>query len=100
MRRLAITSAVLTCGALLFLSRSHLSRQQPTSATPPLASPPKNIVLIVIDTLDADHSQTYGYRSNTAPFLEKIASRGVVFNKVFSTSSCAAPAPASLFTAL
>ena len=54
MRRLAITSAILTCGALLFLSRSHLSRQQPTSATPPLASPPKNIVLIVIDMLGGD----------------------------------------------
>jgi len=100
MKRLEIACAILICAALLFLSRAHLSRQQPTGAAPPLASPPKNIVLIVIDTLRADHLQTYGYARDTAPFLEEISSRGVVFEKVFSTSSWIAPATASLFTAL
>jgi len=59
-----------------------------------------NIVLIVIDTLRADHLPFYGYKKNTAPFLSKIASQSVVFENAFSASSWTAPATASIFTSL
>jgi arylsulfatase A-like enzyme len=59
-----------------------------------------NIVLIVIDTLRADHLPFYGYDKNTAPFLSKIASQGIVFENAFSASSWTAPATASIFTSL
>lgn len=59
-----------------------------------------NIVLIVIDTVRADHLPFYGSAGNTAPFLADLASRGVVFEHCSSTSSWTAPATASLFTSL
>jgi arylsulfatase A-like enzyme len=59
-----------------------------------------NVVLIVLDTLRADHLPFYGYQKNTAPFLAELASRGVVFENVFSPSSWTGPATASIFTSL
>ncbi|MCU0289333.1 MAG: sulfatase [Acidobacteria bacterium] len=59
-----------------------------------------NVVLIVLDTLRADHLPFYGYEKNTAPFLSEIASRGVVFENTFSASSWTGPATASIFTSL
>jgi len=63
------------------------------------ASPRPNLVLIVIDTLRADHLPFHGYR-NTAPFLAELASRSVVFSHAFAPSSWTAPSTASLFTSL
>ena len=60
-----------------------------------------NIVLIVIDTLRADHLPFYGYPTrDTAPFLTGLASRGAVFELARSTSSWTAPATASIHTSL
>lgn len=60
----------------------------------------KNVVLISIDTLRADHVGCYGYIRNTTPMIDILAEKGVVFNNAISTSSWTAPAMASLFTSL
>ncbi|MCB1195385.1 sulfatase [bacterium] len=57
-----------------------------------------NIVIIVIDTLRADHLPFYGYHRNTAPFLSRLAEQGVLFNNAYACSSWTAPSTASLFT--
>jgi choline-sulfatase len=57
-----------------------------------------NIVVIVIDTLRADHLPFYGYSKNTAPFLNSLAEKSPVFEKTFSASSWTAPSTASIFT--
>jgi len=59
-----------------------------------------NVVVIVIDTLRADHLPFLGYSRDTAPFLTELASEGAVFEDVRSTSSWTAPSTASLFTSL
>jgi arylsulfatase A-like enzyme len=59
-----------------------------------------NIVVIVIDTLRADHLPFYGYSEETAPFLGTLAEEGTLFERVWSTSSWTAPATASLFTSV
>lgn len=59
-----------------------------------------NVVLIVLDTLRADHLPCYGYKHNTAPFLSQIASQGVVFENALSASSWTAPSTASILTSL
>jgi arylsulfatase A-like enzyme len=59
-----------------------------------------NVVVILVDTLRADHLPTYGYARDTAPFLQTLAREGVVFENAWSTSSWTAPATASLFTSL
>ena len=59
-----------------------------------------NVVVVVIDTLRADHLPTYGYARNTAPFLAELASRSVTFEAAQSASAWTAPATASIFTSL
>lgn len=59
-----------------------------------------NVVVIVIDTLRPDHLQSYGYPTDTAPFLAELAAGGAQFSRAWSSSSWTAPATASLFTSL
>lgn len=59
-----------------------------------------DVVVIVIDTLRADHLSFHGYPRETAPFLASLARNGVVFENALSCSSKTAPATASIFTAL
>ncbi len=65
----------------------------------PAAAPgTPNVLLIVMDTVRADHTSVYGYVRPTTPNLERIASGGVLFEQAFSTSSWTLPAHASLLT--
>jgi arylsulfatase A-like enzyme len=57
-----------------------------------------DVVLIVIDTLRADHLGVYGYDRDTSPHIDALASRGVVFTRASSPSSWTRPAIASLMT--
>ena len=67
---------------------------------PEAARPRPNVVVLLVDTLRADHLPVYGYRGDTAPFLARLAERSVVFEAAQSTSAWTAPATASLFTSL
>lgn len=60
----------------------------------------KNIVLISIDTLRADHMGCYGYTRNTTPEIDALSNEGCFFTNVTSASAWTAPAMASLFTTL
>jgi len=46
----------------------------------------KNIILITIDSLRADHLGCYGYDLDTTPYIDKLAKEGIVFTKCFSNS--------------
>ncbi len=59
-----------------------------------------NVVLITLDTFRPDHLGINGYARQTAPFLERLMERSVVFDDAYSTSSWTAPATGSLFTGL
>jgi choline-sulfatase len=59
-----------------------------------------NVVVIVVDTLRADHVTFMGHPRDTTPFLATLAARGVVFEKAWSTSGWTVPATASLFTSV
>lgn len=43
-----------------------------------------NVVLIVVDTLRADHVSSYGYFEETTPVIDKLASEGILFENAFS----------------
>ncbi|MDF1797779.1 MAG: sulfatase [Planctomycetota bacterium] len=60
----------------------------------------RDVVVVVVDTLRADHLSFGGYPKETAPFLAHLAAEGAVFPKAFSGSSWTAPATASMFTSL
>ncbi len=59
-----------------------------------------NVVLVIIDTIRSDHLPFYGYSKNTAPFLNELSRKSVVFDNAFSASSWTSPATASIFTSL
>jgi arylsulfatase A-like enzyme/Tfp pilus assembly protein PilF len=59
-----------------------------------------NVLLVVIDTLRADHVGAYGYEYPTTPNMDRLADRSVVFETAISQAPWTAPAIASLFTGL
>lgn len=59
-----------------------------------------NIILIVIDTLRADHLPFYGYSRQTAPRLSELAGRGMLFDNIYASASDTRPSIATLFTSL
>ena len=69
-----------------------------TESQPPTRRRPKNLIVISIDTLRADHLGCYGYRRNTSPRIDAYAGRGVRFINCISPSSWTVPAHLSIFT--
>ena len=60
----------------------------------------ENVVLVVIDTLRADHLGCYGYARETSPVIDELAARGVRFSNVFAAWPETSPSVASLLTGL
>jgi arylsulfatase A-like enzyme len=66
-----------------------------------LATPRRpSVLLIVIDTLRADHLGCYGYARPTSPHLDALARRGVRFANAHAPSSWTAASVASILTGL
>jgi len=61
---------------------------------------PRNVLLISLDTLRADHLGCYGYERDTSPSLDRLAAGGVRFADATTPSPWTLPAHASLLTGL
>ncbi len=59
-----------------------------------------NLVLVIVDTVRADHLSAYGYRRLTSPNLSQLASRALLFRNSYSASTWTLPSTASLMTGL
>jgi arylsulfatase A-like enzyme len=57
-----------------------------------------NVVVVLIDTLRADHLGAYGYDRPTSPNIDRFAAEGTLFERAFSQSTWTKPAMASFFT--
>ncbi len=68
------------------------------SATLPPPPIPRNVLLIVWDTVRNANTSLHGYYRRTTPHLEELAARGVRCDLAFATSSWTLPSHASLFT--
>ena len=64
------------------------------------AEAPRNLLLLTIDTLRADHLSVYGYHRATSPHIDRLAGEGVVFERAYSVASWTLPSIASLMTSL
>ncbi|MCC6156514.1 MAG: sulfatase [Deltaproteobacteria bacterium] len=84
--------------------RANYTLHHPQSAVPPSSNAPppgaRNLLVIVADTLRADALGCYGNPDNPTPVIDRLASRGVRFADVTSTSSWTRPAMATLWTGL
>ncbi len=61
---------------------------------------PRNLILISIDTLCADHLGSYGYERPTSPTIDAIAAEGLLFEDVSTPSPWTLPSHASMLTGL
>jgi len=59
-----------------------------------------NVLLIVLDTVRADHMSCYGYTRNTTPNVDAFAEKAHIFRNVLSPSPWTLPTHASFFTGL
>jgi arylsulfatase A-like enzyme len=82
----AVIGLALVAGAIALLDGQRRARP--------------DIVLVVLDTVRADHLPVYGYPRDTAPFLTGLAARGVVFDRAYAASSWTSPSVATLFTSV
>jgi arylsulfatase A-like enzyme len=101
-RRVALVSLPLLAGlvaalggALWGADRLKVWREEARPLPPP-GSP--NVLLIVLDTVAADHLSLYGYPRPTSPTIDELAERGVRFDRARATSSWTLPSHSSVFT--
>ncbi len=60
--------------------------------------PPRNLVIVTIDTVRADHIPIYGYGRATAPRFSALAARGWLFRRAFTQETNTLPSHASMMT--
>jgi arylsulfatase A-like enzyme len=92
----ALAGFVLILAAMLFAADWYKERRQSTRPLPASGSP--NLLLIVLDTVAAEHLSLHGYARPTSPTLDELGRRGIRFDSVQATSSWTLPSHASMFT--
>jgi arylsulfatase A-like enzyme len=89
--RLVSLARGLARGALLGAAALAGACSQPPDTRP-------DLLLVVVDTLRADHLSAYGYARPTSPGLDALAASGVLFEDNLAQSSWTLPSIASMFT--
>ena len=59
-----------------------------------------DIVLVVVDTLRADHLGVYGHHRPTSPFIDTLAQDGAWFHRAYAASGWTLPSMATLMSGL
>ena len=99
--RAAIGTAVVAA-ALLVIGETSAPGPEAGATVPAAATHlsirPRNLVLVSIDSLRADHVHCYGYPRPTSPTLDRLAAEGVRFATAYSVSSWTLPAHATMLT--
>ncbi len=68
--------------------------------SPPPTDPNRNILLISVDTLRADHMSLYGYERETSPQIDAFFSRGTVYDRAYCTATFTPPSVMTILTGL
>lgn len=76
---------------------SGLSADRPRAVVTD-GKPRPNVVLLLVDTLRADHLGTYGYGLPTSRHIDELARNGVVFERAISQATYTKASVASLMT--
>ena len=87
-RALPVLGLLLLLGAGAFATRSLWMPRPP------------NVILVVIDTLRADHLSAWGHERATSPVIDAFAAENLKFEHAISTAPWTAPSVASIFTGL
>lgn len=84
-----VFAVALVCGAaVLMFWRGGIGAKQP------------NVIVILLDTLRADHLGVYGHERDTSPALDQFARENVVYMNAYTAAPWTPPSVASIFTGL
>ena len=86
------------CNALLALSAVLIGLTTGCRTAPAPKPTARNLLLITIDTLRADHVGAYGYARARTPVLDGLARGGVMFDRAYAASPVTLPSHATLLT--
>jgi arylsulfatase A-like enzyme len=102
LRLVRITSPLLVGAvlAIMLLTSGYRAWSEYRAAVtlPPPPADARNVLLIVWDTVRTANLSLHGYGRRTSPNLERLAARGVRFDKAFATAPWTLPSHGSLFT--
>jgi arylsulfatase A-like enzyme len=84
----------------LLLRRPVVVSQTSEVLDSPSPSHRPNVIVVLIDTLRADHLGCYGYGKETSPAIDAFAKDASLFERAFAQSSWTKPSVASLLTGL
>ena len=100
-RRGVIAGVVIVATVAAALPLTGVVRYNRSSRSAIAAQPgAPNIIIIIWDTVRAASMSLYGYARPTTPNLDRLAQRGVVFDRAVSPAPWTLPAHASMFTGL
>jgi arylsulfatase A-like enzyme len=98
---MALVCLLIGCAAALFgLAQEKILEPRQYAALPAAPANAPNILLIVMDTVRADHLSAYGYTRNTSPNFDRLAREGRLYRNAYSTASWTLPSHASMVTGL
>ncbi|MBK6420856.1 MAG: sulfatase [Gemmatimonadetes bacterium] len=83
-------------GGVIWRDRRNEARA--LAALPAAQAGRPNVLLLVLDTVRAMNLSVYGYARRTSPELERLAARGVVFDRAIATAPWTRPSHASMMT--
>ncbi len=96
-------AAVVGALAALWTGAVALEGAPPAPPSAPHGAAPAgapNVVLVVVDTLRADHLGCYGYAAAKTPHIDALAARGTRYASTFAQASWTRPSFATIFTSL
>jgi arylsulfatase A-like enzyme len=78
--------------------RSEWRERRELSRLPSPAAGAPNVLVVVFDTLRADHVSAYGYARETSPNIDRLAREGVLFENAIAPAPWSLPSHVSLLT--
>lgn len=110
LRRRLLAPTILAASLVACDQQPAGQRQGGSTATPRASAPSAfvaarpedlpNVVLIVVDTLRADHLGCYGYYRDTTPNIDAFASEALLFERAYAPMATTLPSHVSMFTGL
>jgi arylsulfatase A-like enzyme len=93
-----MSAIVRVCIVTLTLAAMAACARDAAPPPKPAPSAVRNVVIITIDTLRADHVGAYGYGGARTPAMDGLAREGVRFDRAYATAPITLPSHASLMT--
>ncbi len=78
--------------------RSGWWEQREIGRLPAAAAGAPNVLIVVLDTLRADHVSAYGYTRETSPNIDRLAREGALFENAIAPAPWSLPSHVSLLT--